>query len=78
MPVHLRMALVAVFALCLLLAATWQPGADTPPTSDPLVEQPAAPLNPSTDGRYHTCGLVTEDGVTEHLAAYAERCGANR
>lgn len=32
-------------------------------------------LNPSTDGRYHTCGYITEDGVTEHLDAYVERCG---
>lgn len=31
-------------------------------------------LNPSTDGRYHTCGYVTEDGVTEHLDAYHQRC----
>lgn len=31
--------------------------------------------NGSTDGRYHTCGYVTEVGVTEHLAAYADRCG---
>lgn len=30
--------------------------------------------NGSSDGRYHTCGYVTEDGVTEHLSAYAERC----
>lgn len=32
-------------------------------------------LNTSSDGRYHTCGLVTEDGVTEYLDAYVERCG---
>jgi hypothetical protein len=30
--------------------------------------------NGSTDGRYHTCGYVTEDGVTDHLAEYAKRC----
>lgn len=29
----------------------------------------------SSDGRYHLCGLVTEQGVTEHLDAYAKRCG---
>lgn len=28
-----------------------------------------------SDGRYAVCGVVTEDGVTEHLDAYAERCG---
>jgi hypothetical protein len=28
-----------------------------------------------SDGRYHTCGLVTDDGVTEHLQAYWGRCG---
>jgi hypothetical protein len=31
--------------------------------------------NGSSDGRYHTCGLVTDDGVTEHLDAYHRRCG---
>lgn len=29
----------------------------------------------SSDGRFHACGVVTEDGVTEHLDAYARRCG---
>lgn len=32
-------------------------------------------LNGSSDGRYHTCGYVTEDGVTEYLDEYIERCG---
>lgn len=31
--------------------------------------------NGSTDGRFHTCGYVTEDGVTEHLDDYKRRCG---
>lgn len=31
--------------------------------------------NGSTDGRYHTCGYVTADGVTNHLSEYSERCG---
>lgn len=31
--------------------------------------------NGSTDGRYHTCGYVTDVGVTEHLADYQTRCG---
>lgn len=31
--------------------------------------------NGSHDGRYHTCGYITEDGVTENLEAYWERCG---
>lgn len=31
--------------------------------------------NGSTDGRYHTCGYVTEDGVTDHLRDYWARCG---
>jgi hypothetical protein len=30
--------------------------------------------NGSSDGRHHTCGYVTEHGVTEHLDAYARRC----
>jgi len=28
-----------------------------------------------SDGRYHGCGIVTEDGVTEYIDAYIERCG---
>lgn len=32
-------------------------------------------LNPSSDGRYHTCGYITEDGVTEYIQDYIERCG---
>ena len=31
-------------------------------------------LNASTDGREHTCGYITEDGVTSHLDDYADRC----
>jgi hypothetical protein len=31
--------------------------------------------NGSTDGRYHTCGFVTDSGVTEHLPEYHARCG---
>lgn len=34
--------------------------------------------NPSTDGRYHTCGYVTDAGVTEHLDAYLARCHTNQ
>ena len=32
-------------------------------------------LDVSTDGRYHKCGLVTDDGVTEYINAYIARCG---
>lgn len=42
--------------------------------ADRVFNGPTAP-NGSTDGRYHTCGYVTEDGVTEQLAAYSARCG---
>lgn len=31
-------------------------------------------LDGSSDGRTHSCGYVTEEGVTEHLAAYKQRC----
>lgn len=35
-----------------------------------------APLvNTSSDGRVHSCHVVTEQGVTEHLDAYKARCG---
>lgn len=30
--------------------------------------------NGTTDGRFHTCGYVTADGVTEYLDAYMARC----
>jgi hypothetical protein len=40
---------------------------------DQGIERHSAP-NGSTDGRYHTCGYITEDGVTDHLAAYKARC----
>lgn len=30
-----------------------------------------------TDGRYHLCGLVTEQGVTSHLSAYHKRCAGH-
>jgi hypothetical protein len=33
------------------------------------------PPDTSSDGRRHSCGVVTEEGVTEHLAEYLERCG---
>jgi putative lipoic acid-binding regulatory protein len=32
-------------------------------------------LNSSSDGRYHTCGYITEDGVTEYIQDYIDRCG---
>lgn len=33
------------------------------------------PITPyGSDGRYAVCGLVTADGVTEHLDAFVERC----
>jgi hypothetical protein len=59
-PKHLARALLA--ATFILFAIVGMAG-------------PQQRLNGSSDGRYHTCGYVTEDGVTEHLAAYASRCG---
>ena len=38
-----------------------------------LAGQPR-PAESSSDGRFARCGVVTEHGVTEHLAAYAARC----
>lgn len=41
-----------------------------------LGDQPSASApNGSTDGRHHSCGYVTEQGVTEHLGDYWARCG---
>jgi hypothetical protein len=36
------------------------------------------PYNNSSDGRYAKCGVVTTQGVTEHLDAYAQRCGKDK
>jgi hypothetical protein len=38
------------------------------------MDQAQHQLDASTDGRFHSCGLVTEQGVTEHLAVYELRC----
>lgn len=52
-----------------------------PVATSPDVLSPAGATSPqqepngSSDGRYHTCGYVTEDGVTEYLDAYVARCG---
>jgi hypothetical protein len=32
-------------------------------------------INDSGDGRYQTCGIITEEGVTEYIDAYIARCG---
>lgn len=51
--------------LALLLAVGWLAGRAW---TDP-------PVSTSPDGRFHTCGVVTEVGVTEHLSVYRQRCG---
>lgn len=30
--------------------------------------------NDSSDGRYHTCGYVSVEGVTSYLGDYSARC----
>lgn len=70
-----RLVLLLIVALVLLIAAAIHDGVITdeaPPTYSPDL---LAPINTSSDGRYHTCGIVTEHGVTEHLDAYKARCG---
>lgn len=66
---HLALAFAFGISLAIFISS-WQKGgmvyAET--VSEHVV------LNGSTDGRYHTCGYETEDGVTEHLDAYGERC----
>lgn len=59
-----RFTLGSIAAGCLLVLATTGHGGPAYDETGPA----------STDGRYHQCGLVTEDGVTENLAAYAARC----
>jgi hypothetical protein len=36
---------------------------------------PKTGIHISSDGRFHTCGIVTEDGVTEYINVYLIRCG---
>lgn len=58
-----RRILVGLFASLCVIAMAMR--GDGPPES-----------NGSTDGRYHSCGYVTDAGVTEHLAEYQARCGS--
>ncbi len=45
------------------------------PSTDPhLGDKTQQRLDKSPDGRYHKCGLVTEDGVTEYIEIYVQRC----
>lgn len=70
-----RLVLVVVVAFVAVIGLGIREGAITdeaPPANSPdLLDEP----NGTSDGRYHTCGYVTEDGVTEHLDAYQARCG---
>jgi hypothetical protein len=43
--------------------------------NDPEPQTQVLPEWMDSDGRYHPCGVVTEDGVTEYIAVYIERCG---
>lgn len=78
-----RLAVVIIVAVIVLLGVGIAEGVITneaPPTNSPdLLDdtQISTPLviSRSSDGRYHTCGVITEDGVTEHLDEYAARCG---
>lgn len=50
---------------------------EAPPTTSPDIMDDVTTTVPngSSDGRYHTCGYITEDGVTEYLDTYEARCG---
>lgn len=60
-----RRILAGVVASVAVIAIGYRSDNGTRPTS-----------NGSTDGKLHTCGYVTEDGVTENLDAYHARCGS--
>ena len=47
------------------------------PTGDIPENRPTTTttINDSGDGRYQTCGIITEEGVTEYIDAYIARCG---
>jgi hypothetical protein len=64
--------LIAIVLLILFVVAPIMEGID--PNSPPNVAKHQFTPNTSSDGRYHTCGVITEDGVTEYLNAYKERC----
>lgn len=67
-----RRILVGTAASAAVLAL-WLMGPE--PSTDPdLGSKTQQRLDESPDGRYHRCGLVTEDGVTEYLEVYIERC----
>ena len=53
-------------ALTLLLVAT---------ACSPVALLEESPSGPSHDGRFVSCDVITEDGVTDHLDAFAARCG---
>jgi hypothetical protein len=54
--------LIVVLAWLMVVVVAWSGSTPSKP-------------NGSSDGRVHTCGYVTDDGVTENLAAYWQRCG---
>lgn len=71
-----RLAVVIIVGLLVLIGVAISNGTITneaPPTNSPDILDDVP--NGSSDGRYHTCGYVTEDGVTEYLDAYLARCG---
>jgi hypothetical protein len=66
--------MVGVSASALTLALGFCSGPE--PALDPDYGKSTVDTSPeSSDGRYHECGLVTEDGVTEYIDTYIERCG---
>lgn len=68
-----RRTIAGVLLSCIaLLAFTGHEPTDNGRRATPVV------ADASTDGRTHTCGLVTDQGVTEHLDEYAARCSCGR
>lgn len=90
MPPSTRTQRLAILAGCTALAGVaWfgQPDVTETETSPDIMAPPAGGTPAQEcqqgdpcdhDGRLHQCGWETEDGVTEYIEVYIERCGDPR
>ncbi len=69
----MRHRIIAGTVVTAAVLALWFSGPE-PATDSNLEVRTQQELDESPDGRYHRCGLVTENGVTEYMDVYIERC----
>lgn len=67
--IYMGAAAAAIFVGGYLAGAS-RAGDEAPPTTTTTTT-----VNYSSDGRYQTCGIITPEGVTEHIDEYIARCG---